>query len=652
MKMERKKESRRLLAMLLTGVLLIGCLPLQSVFAQETLPSGYGLSNPTTDSEDVVTWDCVYFGNYWQNDTNGDGKADRNDKKEPIKWRVLSVDGEDAFLLADKGLDCQPYNSITGDVTWETCTIRSWLNGYGADKNDCGMDYTKDNFLNNAFNTSEQTAIFEWEIANRDNTDYNTYGGNNTTDRVYLLSLDETGNVNYGFDADFNKKAASRKLKISEYAKTFSVYMDTNSNGCWWLRSPGRDNNYASNTHFTGVVVLSGDYVNITNRAVRPALHINLSENSCWTNAGKVTSDGEEIPPVTPEPKPTEIPAVTEEPVMTQKPTQILGETEPPAQSPSATQTVPPAESPTATEKTEKTPEPIQTPSVVSTESPNPTKNPETTTEPEQTPTPAPTRQPSPSPTGTPAPTKSPAPDQNLSDIMGGLGVSEETAVKIQKTAEELNVAKDTILVTEQTILSQKTDEDIKGSYFARIQARAPQITQKNIKLSWNKVKVADGYEIYGNRCNTKNWIYEYKRMKTITNPNKKSFIDRKCKKGTYYKYIVRAYKIIDGKKVTIAASKTIHVTTTGGKNGNAKSVKVNKKKVSLKTGNNLKLRAWEIKKDKPLRHHREVSFESSDPGVATISRKGRIKAKKKGNCTIYAYAQNGKYRKIKVKVK
>lgn len=235
---------------------------------------------------------------------------------------------------------------------------------------------------------------------------------------------------------------------------------------------------------------------------------------------------------------------------------------------------------------------------------------------------------------------------------MDALDVSEEIANKIQQMATELDVANDTILVTEQTIVSQKTDEDIKGSYFARIQAKASQITQKNIKLTWNKVKGADGYEVYGNRCNTKNWIYEYKKMKTITNGNKKSFIDRNCKKGTYYKYIVRAYKIIDGKKVTIAASKTIHVTTTGGKNGNAKSVWVNKKKLSLEKGKTYRIRAKEIKESKPLRHHREVSYESANPGIATVSKNGVVKAKKKGNCTIFAYAQNGKYRKIKVKVK
>lgn len=660
MKMERKKESRRLLAMLLTGALLLGCLPLQDVFAQETVPSGYGLSNPTTDSEGVVTWDCVYFGNYWQNDTNGDGTADRDDEKEPIKWRVLSVEGEDAFLMADKGLDAKIYDGgINVKVNWERCTIRSWLNGYGKDQNNCKKDYTLDNFVGSAFSSIEESAIKITNVVNEDDLIYETGTVNDTMDKVYLLSVGEVTNPLYGFDMDCSKKQDSRRIVNTEYAimqgADLSIGGAYEGYGYWWLRTAGR----GINSHLD---VIGDGHVNETGYpqselcAVRPALYLKLSETSCWTNAGKVTSKGEEIPPETP--TPTKTPEVTEEPVKTLEPTQTPEVTEQPTGSPTVTQTASPAESPIVTEKPERTPEASLTPEPTSTQTPGvePTPSPMATEKPVITPEPtiepAPTRQPSPNSTGTPAPTKSPAPDQNLSDIIGGLGVSEETAVKIQKTAEELNVAKDTILVTEQTILSQKTDEDIKGSYFARIQARAPQITQKNIKLSWNKVKGADGYEIYGNRCNTKNWIYEYKRMKTITNPNKKSFIDRKCKKGTYYKYIVRAYKIIDGKKVTIAASKTIHVTTTGGKNGNAKSVRVNKKKVSLKTGNDLKLRAWEIKKDKPLRHHREVSFESSDPGVATISRKGRIKAKKKGNCTIYAYAQNGKYRKIKVKVK
>ena len=64
--------------------------------------------------------DPIWFGNYWQEDTNGWGKADKNDAKQPIRWRVLSVDGDDAFLLSDKNLGCYSYDG-TNISTWETC---------------------------------------------------------------------------------------------------------------------------------------------------------------------------------------------------------------------------------------------------------------------------------------------------------------------------------------------------------------------------------------------------------------------------------------------------------------------------------------------------------------------------------------------------
>ncbi len=313
---------------------------------------------------------------------------------------------------------------------------------------------------------------------------------------------------------------------------------------------------------------------------------------------------------------------------------------------PQPTPTMEPTPTPVVTPTPSAPPLPTEPP--VPTETPVPTEPPAPSVTPEAMPSLAPT----PSPVATPEVSATPLPDKNISAITDGLGVSPDTAVKIQAAAKELDVPMDTILVTEQTIQSQKTDKDIKGAYFARIQARASQITENNIKLTWNRVKGADGYEVYGNRCNTKKWIYEYKRKNTIKNGAKKSYIDRKCKKGTYYKYMVRAYKMIDGKKVTIAASKTIHVITKGGKNGNARSVKLNKNKVTLKAGKTWRIKAKEIKESKPLRHHREVSFESSRPQTATVSKKGVIKAKKKGKCTIFAYAQSGVYRKVQVTVK
>ena len=191
------KRMKRKVALLVIAALLFGILPMGSPITGKAEASvsegnmtraGYGLNNPGTDSDGVVTWDCVWFGNYWQEDTNGDGKADKGDAKQPIKWRVLSVNGDDAFLLADKNLDAQPYNDEYENVTWETCTLRSWLNGYGAKDNQSGRDYSDNNFIDNAFSLIEQSAIWTTYVVNENNPYYGTEGGNDTKDKVYLFT--------------------------------------------------------------------------------------------------------------------------------------------------------------------------------------------------------------------------------------------------------------------------------------------------------------------------------------------------------------------------------------------------------------------------------------------------------------------------------
>ena len=107
------------------------------------------------------------------------------------------------------------------------------------------------------------------------------------------------------------------------------------------------------------------------------------------------------------------------------------------------------------------------------------------------------------------------------------------------------------------------------------------------------------------------------------------------------------------GKLKIVATSKTIHTATAGGKVGNAKSLKVNKSKVTLaKKGKKFTIKAKEVKKDKTIKRHRKVSYESTNTKVAAVNSKGVITAKKKGTCYIYAYAQNRVFKKIKVTVK
>ena len=268
------KKRRKLLALCLSLAMLVSIIPLQVTPAQPVKAAGYGISNPRTDKNGVSTWDCIYFGNYYQSNST---------TKEPIKWRVLSVKGDDAFLLADKNLDCQPYNTEWKDVTWETCTLRNWLNN---------------DFYNTAFSAAEKSAIKTTLVVNEDNPEYGTEGGNNTNDKLYLLSLREVMTPSYGFPSDLDA-SKTRETKHTEYTKEQGAWTSESeeyrTNGWWWLRSPGADSIYASDVGTNGYIDNYGGLgVAHTNYAVRPALHLNLSSVSVWSYAGQVTSDGAE----------------------------------------------------------------------------------------------------------------------------------------------------------------------------------------------------------------------------------------------------------------------------------------------------------------------------------------------------------------------
>ena len=292
------KRQKPITAVILSFVLIVsailGQFPANTRVKAET--EGYGISNPHIDSNGVTTWDCIWFGNYWQSNET---------EKEPIKWRVLSVDGDDAFLLADKNLDCQRYNKELESVTWETCTLRAWLNN---------------DFYRDAFSEKEQSAIRTTTVVNEDNPWCGTKGGNNTQDNVYLLSIAEVSNVEYGFDSNYNKVSETRYSKNTEYAKMKGTYTNTDGgyvgNGWWWLRSPGAASSDYPDYAFATVVsgygwgVSPGNYVVHDTYAVRPALHINLSSNR-WSKAGTVRSPGDSTGDVTASQTPTQAASLT-----------------------------------------------------------------------------------------------------------------------------------------------------------------------------------------------------------------------------------------------------------------------------------------------------------------------------------------------------
>ena len=169
-----------------------------------------------------------------------------------------------------------------------------------------------------------------------------------------------------------------------------------------------------------------------------------------------------------------------------------------------------------------------------------------------------------------------------------------------------------------------------------------------SITLKWSKIAGADGYRIYGSKCGK-----SFKLVKTIKNGNTVKWTHKGLKAGTYYKYYVIGYKTVNGKPVTISRTANIHMPTKGKGLGYAKTLKLNKKKITIAKGKSAKIKATVTYTNDNLRKHvPALRYLSSDTKIATVNSKGVIKGKKKGTCTIYCYTQNGLCKKVKVKVK
>ena len=183
----------------------------------------------------------------------GDRLAFGSYQGEAIEWRVLAVEDNRMLVISEQILDARPYNEMRIGVTWETSTLRAWLNNY---------------FYSAAFTEAEKARIAETIMINSNNSKYNTIGGNSTLDKVFLLSIEEADNY---FSGDEDRRA-----KGTSYTKTqgLIVYRDTEM-GRWWLRSPGYYPSYAACVSFVGTLFPEGYNVHNGAVGVRPALWLN-----------------------------------------------------------------------------------------------------------------------------------------------------------------------------------------------------------------------------------------------------------------------------------------------------------------------------------------------------------------------------------------
>lgn len=172
----------------------------------------------------------------------------------------------------------------------------------------------------------------------------------------------------------------------------------------------------------------------------------------------------------------------------------------------------------------------------------------------------------------------------------------------------------------------------------------------RKITISWRSYEDADGYDCYWSYCDGKR---SYKKLATVK-AAKDRVTSRRLDNNRRYKYFVAAYKLIDGKKVYIAKSNSLHVALKDAKATNAKKVTVNQTNIRLKAGDTFVVRSrtrLENTNKKELLHVAAYRYYTSDQSVASVSKTGKIKALKSGTCVIYVVANNGVYGTIKVTV-
>ncbi len=221
--------------------------------------------------------DVIKFGKYEQDGNTSNGKED-------IEWQVIAKEDGRLFVLSKYILDCQPYNTVDGNITWENCSLRRWLNN---------------DFLNTAFSDAEKKNIPTVLVENKDNHLTKMPGGNNTYDKVFCLSMEDaetyfgepTSCINYKGIGDYNDNMAMFYQNLlctpTQYAidrgaanyfyepgKVWQWYDDDIGGlfGIWWLRTPGSHEDTAEDVTNQGVVWFSD--VEKTGVGVRPAMYL------------------------------------------------------------------------------------------------------------------------------------------------------------------------------------------------------------------------------------------------------------------------------------------------------------------------------------------------------------------------------------------
>ena len=233
----------------------------------EVINSEY--NNPKGYTEESTIWSYITFGSYPQSevtgksltdniknadyDKNGDAIVNNNKyhrisqkdvtdvgdyawedgeykyfKYEPIKWRVLNNNDDEITLVSDNALDDEKFNNSYSEVTWENSSLRTWLNS---------------TFYDSAFNDAEKSVIINSDVENNVTNSKGINSGNNTKDKVYILSDKAITRNEYGFNNQESYTSHTRLFNSTSYAEVKGVNVDEENGKAsyYWLRTSARD---------------------------------------------------------------------------------------------------------------------------------------------------------------------------------------------------------------------------------------------------------------------------------------------------------------------------------------------------------------------------------------------------------------------------
>jgi hypothetical protein len=183
----------------------------------------------------------------------------RNLRFGKYQWRALDVQSDKALLLAKDIVEKRSYNDQHTDITWENCTLRHYLN----------------NEFYNKFSSQEQTMILTTRNTNANNQRSGTKGGRDTTDKIFLLSIEEVVRY-FGDSGRLKNRLPKDEFWINDEFNKKRIANYEGKAEAWWLRSSGYSGHSAMGVGIEGSLITIGDKVHLDGVGVRPALWLNL----------------------------------------------------------------------------------------------------------------------------------------------------------------------------------------------------------------------------------------------------------------------------------------------------------------------------------------------------------------------------------------